>query len=138
MSNKQAVIDTLYANLGAIPHEQYGHINLLPWAVDSDETNALKRQVCEGLANLLADAGHLKTGESVPAEPSRDVKLNCRSCSTTLLSAHVNEAGVANVPAATVISAVSKMNVNCPHSRVTADDQRRLIEEAVLYQQQGN
>lgn len=128
-------IDLIYANLGALPHPDYGVINLLPFAVESDQTNELKRQVCEGIVRVLADAGFdMGRQERAPAEPTRNLEVKCRLCSTTLANFNVSD-GVANVPAATLIAALSKLHPECPHAVMTADDQRRAIEEAVLAQQ---
>jgi hypothetical protein len=124
------VADLLYNSLGAIPHEEYGSICLMPFAVDSDETNALKRQVAVGIANVLESAGVLNQTEA-SGPPARSIKLQCRMCSTTLLTASVDHNGVANVPAASVIAALGRTQAECPHKTLTLDDQRRLIEEAL-------
>lgn len=142
MDVNQEAIELLIANIGNLPHHEYGVINLLPWAVDSDQTNALKRQVCEAIVGVFADAGYPMSREmsSAPAAATRDVTVSCRMCSATLASFAVSDGGVANVPAAAVISAMSKLNPECPHGVLTADDHRRAIEQAVLAQQanEGN
>lgn len=127
---RQDVADLLYNSLGAIPHEQYGSICLMPFAVDSDETNALKRQVADGIASVLESAGLLSQPQ-VDSPPARSIKLQCRMCSTTLLTASVDHFGTANVPAASMIATLGRMQSECPHKALTLDDQRRKIEEAL-------
>ncbi len=125
------VENILYANLGALPNEQFGHINVLPFAVESDQTNELKHLVARAIADLLANAGLLRDREDAPARPMRDVSLNCRLCSTPILDLLVDENGVANIAAASILSTMARRNPECPHDVVTPDDQRRKIEEAV-------
>ncbi|MBF4194628.1 hypothetical protein [Mycolicibacterium phlei] len=138
-SDRQEAIELLYRNIGALPDPEFGHINLLPFSVDSDEVNALKRKVCESIVNLFADAGYPMTLQQAPAQPEqmRNVKINCRLCSTTLIDFPVGSAGVANVAAATAIAAMSRLNPQCPHKPLTAEDQRRAIEEAVRIAEGG-
>lgn len=131
-TERQEALDLLVANIGAIPHPEYGVINLLPWAVESEQTDALKRQVCEAIVELLATNGLLRERSEAPSsQPARNVSLNCRLCSTPLLNVRVDDSGTANLPAATILSTMARMNPECPHSIVTPDDQRRKIEEAV-------
>lgn len=132
MSGEQnAAVDLLYDHLGSLPHPEYGVINLLPWAVNSDQTNTLKRQVCEAIIEVFRSAGYPMV-KDVPIEPSRDVKVHCRACSSELFTAAVNDDGVANVPAAAFIASLARLRPECPHGVTTFDDQRRAIEEAVL------
>lgn len=132
MSNQEAV-DLLVRHLGALPHPEYGVINLLPWSVDSDQTNALKVQICEAIVNVFADAGYpMGRQPEAVVKPLREVAVNCRLCSTPLMVAMTDENGVANVPAATMISSLAKRSPECPHNVLTADDQRRAIEQAVV------
>ena len=133
--SRQDVSDVIYQNLGSIPHEQFGSINLMPFAVEDDVTNGLKRAVSDGLADVLESAGVLSRLQS-DGPPERSIKLQCRMCSTTLLSTSVDHSGVANVPAATIISTLGRMRSECPHKILTLDDQRRLIEAAVQEAQQ--
>lgn len=131
MSN-QDVITFLNEHLGALPHEEYGIINLLPFSVKSDQTDALRLQVSQAIVGLLETAGFLRqhTPESA-AEPGRDVQVTCRLCSATFMHLLVGDGGVANVPAAMVITQLGQLSPECPHDRVTVDDQRLKIEEAV-------
>lgn len=130
MTNQEAS-DAIYARLGALPDDQYGTLNLLPFAVDNDEVNALKRKVADAIVHVLEDAGFLNE-PSAPAEPSRRIRMNCRLCSTTLLSFRVDNVGVANIPAANTIETLSMLRRECPHAPMTLEDQRLLIEGAVV------
>lgn len=130
-----AVTDFLFSILGAVPHPEMGTITLFPWAAEDEQTDGLKKLVCEGIAQSLADAGYLARADTTT--PSRSIKLACRSCSTVLMTTNVDNSGVANIPAATTISALSKMRTECPHQPLTLDDQRILIQEAVEAQKKG-
>lgn len=128
-------VQLLYDNLGALPHEEYGHINIMPFAHDSDQVSALKRQVAEGIVHVLSNAGLLRNRDAPPSTDSLlDVHVQCRMCSSHLFSVIADD-GVANVPAASLISSVARLGPDCPHKVVTIDDQRRLIEGAVLASQ---
>lgn len=126
MDVKQQAIDTLYGAIGTLPGPDGSPINLLPFAVDSPGTNALKKMVCEAIVTVL-EPWLMKPQAPVD---TRTVSVNCRVCSTNLLTVSVDPGGVANVPA-TAISALAKMSPDCPHKPLTLDDQRRLIEQAL-------
>lgn len=132
MSNEQDAIELLYEVIGAIPHEKYGYVNLMPFSVDSDGVNALKREVCEGLIGVLAGAGYITPDAAAPATPPRRIAVQCRLCSTNFANLSVDHGGVANVPAAQLIASMAKLNTECPHQPITAEDQRRAIEQAVM------
>lgn len=123
-------VDLLEKQIASLPDDEFGVINLLPFAVDSDETNALRRRVCQAIVRVFRDQGY-PMDRNVTATEERSVTVNCRQCGTTLLSAPVTK-GVANVPAAAMISGMAKLHSECPHRTYTADDQRQAIEQAVL------
>ena len=126
-------IDLLYSQLGALPDPEFGVINLLPWAQESDDTNAIKRRVCEAIIRVFENGGYSLTKEKLPGPPSRSVQIRCRSCSKLLFSAAVDSTtGVSAVPASLTLSALAQLSPECPHDTVTLEDQRRRIEQAVL------
>ncbi|WPH57833.1 hypothetical protein [Mycobacterium phage WXIN] len=133
--SREDVIDILYSNLGAVPHDEFGVVNLFPFMVEDEATNALKRAVAQGLSSVLESAGVLSQPQS-NEPPARAIQIQCRSCSTTLFTTSVSHGGTANVPAANVISALSRLRTECPHKEYTADDHRRLIEQALQESQQ--
>lgn len=130
MAEHEDVIETLYGALAAVPSDEFGSINLLPFSVDNDQVNALKREVAKGLTRVLGDAGHLAKPVAA-AKVSRSVSVKCRSCSTHLANFPVTD-GTANVPAVNLITALSKLSPECPHGEVTADTQRVAIEQAFM------
>lgn len=129
--------ELLYRSLGALSTPEFGVINLMPFAQDTPETNAFKRAICNAVVRLYRDHGYKMDKDDVAAVKtvSRDITLACRSCSSPLLHTHVDGNGVANVPAATVISSMGSLNHECPHNPVTPADHRRKIEEAFLAMQ---
>lgn len=124
----------LYRHLGALPDAELGTINLLPFSVDNEQTNAIKRKVCEAIVGVLRDSGYAMTRESAPRDvtASRHITVSCRSCSTTLLATQADQNGVANVAAPTLIAGMARLHPECPHAVITPEDQRRAIEEAAL------
>lgn len=130
MSENQEVVDFLYSILGAVPDPEFGVINILPFAAEDEQTNALKRRVASGIATALADAGHLSRPQA-EGPPQRSIRLQCRACSALLLTTVADHSGVANVAAANVIQALGSLKHECPHPVRTLEDQRRLIQEAV-------
>lgn len=101
----------------------------MPFAVNDEATNGLKLAVADGLASVLESAGQLAT--HTPDQPVRSIKLQCRMCSTVLLTAGTDSHGVANVPAANLIATLSGLNLDCPHDKRSLEDQRKLIEAAI-------
>lgn len=122
MPNDEAV-QLLYDNLASLPSEEYGTINLLPFAHDSDQVRSVKRQVCEAIVGLLDDAGHLKR-HAVEPLVNRDAVVQCDKCSNTLVSLPTNENGVGRVNATMFISSIARVNTQCPHGVTTLDDMR--------------
>lgn len=124
--------DLLYTHLGSIPSEKFGHINLLPFAVESDQVNELKRDVAEGIVTLFKNSGYpMDLDRPVDQAVGNVITVSCRLCSTTLFELSV-QAGYASVPAAAFFHGLANMSPDCPHERLTLNDQRRKIEEAVV------
>lgn len=123
-------VELLEQKISSLPDPEFGVINLLPFAVDSPETNGLRHRVCEAIVDVLNEAGLLKDRDQAPT-PMESVTLTCRQCSTTLMTVAVF-GGVANVPAASMISQLAKLHPECPHKLYTPDDQRQAIQQAVL------
>ncbi len=122
-------VSTLYANIGNLPDDELNSINLLPFAVEGDEVNALKRKICQAIVNVFKNAGYpMELGAY--SSPSRSITVACRSCSEPLITATVDDTGYAAVPAAQIIDGMSVRSTACPHNVLTLDDQRRLIEQA--------
>lgn len=132
MSDHQAAVDLLYANIAHLPTtEDFGTITLMPFAVDGDEVDKLKMLVCKSIVGLLADAGYPMVIDRTAAEPNRAIQIKCRQCSTPLIDTTVGQDGIALVPAPQIIAGLSQRRPECPHHIITAEDQRRLIEDAV-------
>lgn len=124
-------IELIYNNLGALPDSEFGVINLLPWAVDNKETNAIKKRVAAAIVDVFESAGYPMSRAVGAEDAPRTVSLHCRACSTLLFTAPVSTDGIANVPAANLLSSLARLSTECPHKALTLDDQRRLIEEAL-------
>lgn len=125
--------DLLYRNIGALHTADMGTLNLMPFSQENAQTNMLKRTVATAIVQLFRDSGYTMTKYApAPTTVSREIVLKCRSCSSLLLHTRVDEKGVANVPAASVIAGMASLNHHCPHSPLTPEDQRLKIEEAVL------
>lgn len=127
MSELDAAIDHVYSVLGHIPHSEYGYVTLMPFAHESDQVNKFKRQVAEGLVGSLASQGMIT--KATPAEPSRSVKVLCRSCSQVLFTATTDHDGGILVNAPALLSMLSQLSLECPHQPQTAHDLRRFLEE---------
>ena len=121
--------ELLYRHLGGLPDPDFGTINLLPFAQDSEETNAVKRRVCEAIVQVFENGGYSMTRREPDSAPPRALHMKCRSCDTTLLTARVDKTGAASVPGTHTISSIARMTPECPHRLVTLEDQRRRIEE---------
>lgn len=133
MSDHQAAVDLLKANIGHIPSVEpdIPHITLFPWSVEGEEVNALSDLVCRSIVQLFVDAGYPMVIDRSAAEPNRAIQVKCRQCSTPLLDTTVAADGVAMVPGPQIIAGLSQRRPECPHSIASLEDQRRLIEDAV-------
>lgn len=128
----QEAIELLYSQLHALPDPEFGVINMLPFAQDSEQTNAIKRRVAKAICRVFESGGYLLTKDKPQGDPPRSVSIQCRSCGNVILSATIDaRSGVSAVPAATLITAIANMNVECPHKPLTLEDQRRKIEQAL-------
>lgn len=127
-------VQILYDNLGALPDDEFGTITLLPFSVEGDEVNAIKRKVAESIVKVFTNAGYAMTLGGEHATPNRQITVACRSCSQPLIVTTVDDSGHAAVPAAVIINGLSQRSPECPHDVLTLDDHRRLIEEAVASQ----
>lgn len=137
MSN-EAAIALLYDNIHALPHEEYGVMNFLPFAHDSEQTRAVKRQMSEAIVGLFESHGMMT--QPAPASPvvSRDVAVKCRTCATELVSLVTDEYGVAMVDAPRFIAQLSGSNPECDHAELTLKDMRLKMErEFYAAQEQG-
>lgn len=136
MAGEQSIedaADLLYRHIGALHTAEMGTLNLMPFNQENAQTNMLKRTVAKAVVQLFRDHGYpMSKDVAAPKSVSRDIVLKCRSCSSALLHTHVDEKGIANVPAASVIAGMATLNHDCPHNPLTPEDQRRKIEEAVL------
>lgn len=130
---KDAAITLLYDNLASLPSSEYGPINLLPFAHDSEQTRTVKRQVCEAIIGLLDDAGMLKQ-DAPEAVISHAVSIKCRSCASTIVETATDEFGAAGVDARAFIAAMASLNPDCPHAMLTAEDLRAHMEREFLAQ----
>lgn len=131
MSDEAA--DLLYRNIGALQSDELGTVNLFPFAQQNAQTEMIGREVSKAIVKLFRDNGYnMDKDAPAPTTVSRDIVLKCRSCSSALLHTRVDDKGVANVPAASVIAGMATLNHHCPHNALTPEDQRRKIEEAVL------
>ena len=133
MSNA-AAIDLLHQNIHALPQDEYGTINILPFAHDSDAVRDLKRHVCEAIINLLAAHGHLKTDDDqTPQAPPAvgpvmgEAKIQCRACGTALVDVVIVD-GQTAVDPAMFIAGIASVNPQCPHKTLTLDDLRLHIQ----------
>jgi len=125
-----AAVQLLYDNIHALPHEEYGVINFLPFAHDSEQTRTVKRHLCEAIVKLLDAGGHLNhDAPSVEPLVSHDAVVQCNQCNHELITLPTNENGVGRVNATMFISSISRLNAQCPHGETTLDDMRRHMEQ---------
>ena len=127
LSDVQAAAAHIEGILGAVPHPTFGSICLMPFAVDTDETNQLKKDVASGIATSLDSAGLLSSGEA--PTPTRSVRVLCRSCGTMLFSATTDHDGGIGVAAPALLTALAGRRAECPHDAFTPHDLRRHVEE---------
>lgn len=131
MTDHSAVIDHVYGILGAIPHETYGSINILPFAAESEQSNQLKRECAEGLVKSMASQGFITDPDSATPEITRQIRVLCRSCGTVLFSGTTDHNGGITVAAPALLSTLARLQAECPHSAITPEAQRAFIEEAI-------
>lgn len=124
-------IDLVYANLGALPDPDYTHLNLMPFSIESDQTNALKRRVSTAIVKLLANAGYTMKLNTTPPEHSRRIRVLCRSCGNVLFTGVTDHHGGVAVAAPSLLATMGRLRIECPHTPLTLEDQRRFIEESV-------
>jgi len=123
----------LYDNLASLPSSEYGPINLLPFAHDSEQTRLVKRQVCQSIVGLLETHGLLKD-ETPKSMIAAAVSVKCRACLSSLVETVTDEHGAAHVDARAFIAAMAGLNPECPHSVLTADDLRAHMEQEFVAQ----
>jgi hypothetical protein len=121
-----AAIELLYNNLASLPHDEYGVINMLPFAHDSAAVRTIKRHTSEAIIGLLDAHGFLRDKTDTAPQVS-DVAVLCRSCGNTLVVLPVTE-GAARVDAPGYIRSMASLNGECPHAPTTLDDMRRNME----------
>jgi hypothetical protein len=122
-------INHLYSILGAIPDPDHGHINMVPFAVESDGTNALKRKIATGIVKSLADQGYSMALKQAAPSPDRRIRVVCRSCGNPLIAGVTDHTGAVSVAAPALLSSLSKMSLECPHKALTPEDHRRYLQE---------
>lgn len=129
----ELAIQLLYDNIAALPHEEYGVINMLPFAHDTETTRTVKRQVCEAVVQLFDSAGYLKNElpQSEPL-PTHRVIVACAACHNELVSIITDDAGNSNVVGALFVSTIAKLNTDCPHNVVTIDDMRQKMQREFM------
>lgn len=130
-----AAVDLLFRHLGALPDPDFGVINMLPWAQESKETNAIKRKVCQAIVRVFTNGGYPMDLEvQADREPPRIASLRCSSCDTHLFDAAIDKSGKGGVPAQMLIGTLAGMDPQCPHNTFTLDDHRRKLEEVLREQ----
>lgn len=128
-----AAISLLYDNLAALPSKDYGVINMLPFAHDSESTRTVKRQVCEAIVELFNSHDLLKDDVPQAQRPlGFEITVKCVVCERDLFSMPTSSAGVSRVDAAQFIGTMASLNPECPHGVKTLDDLRRHLEDEFL------
>ncbi len=125
----EEAINYLYSILGAIPDPDHGYINMVPFAVESDGTNTLKRKIATGIVKAFADQGLPMQFNAAQPEASRRIRVVCRSCGNPLIQGMTDHTGAVTVAAPALLSSLSKMSLECPHKSMTPDDHRRYLQE---------
>jgi len=127
----EQAVDLLYSHLHAIPSSEFGHLNLVPFATEGEQTNSIKKEVAKGIVDIFATNGYpMDPGAKTP-EISRQIRVLCRSCGTVLFSGTTDHNGGITVAAPALLSTLARLRAECPHSAFTPEDQRAFIEEAV-------
>jgi len=129
MTSQRPAVQCLFDNLAALPSTEYGPINLLPFALETEQTRAMKWQVAAAIINLLEDNGFLKP-EGRPEEllVNRPVEIACAKCRKTLVQIDTDEHGRSYVTPELFIPSVSGLNPECEHKRIGLDDLRQHME----------
>lgn len=126
MSSTAAATQLLTQHLHALPHPDYGIINMLPFAHNSEQTHQIKRQVAEAIISLLDSNGFLGDTTREPTTQST-VVLRCNTCAIQLAELTIQD-GTAAVNASQYLAAIAALNPACPHNTLTIDDHRRHME----------
>lgn len=122
----------LYDNIHGLPHDEYGVINFLPFAHDTETTRTVKRQLCEAIVGLLDRNGLMKsvTSES-SSEPvaNTTVDVKCTTCGQPIVQLSTRD-GISMVVARQFISSVASLNPECEsrHQVITMEDHRLYME----------
>lgn len=127
MNSHEPAIVLLYNHLAALPHSDYGVINMLPFAHDSDQVRTIKRHVCEAIVGLLDQHGHLADADDSKAAVDT-VSIVCSRCGNTLTVLGVSDGGSA-VDAAAFIAQLAGLNPQCPHAPLTLEDLRVSMQD---------
>lgn len=121
----------LFANIHALPDDEFGTLNYVPFSVEGDEVDRLKFHMSQAIVNLFRNAGYPMELGKREEFTNRQIVVACRSCSEPLLTAVVDDSGHVAVPAAAVIDGMASRSRECPHHVVTLEDQRVAIQEAL-------
>lgn len=133
-----AATELLYQNIHALPDPEFGHINMLPFAHDSEQVRQLKRQFCAAITRLLNSNSLLASGVAEPPEPltRHTATVKCGSCANPIAEIATDDRGLAMVNAHMFIGGVAKLNPQCPHAPLSPDDIRRDIEQRFYAQEE--
>lgn len=133
---RDEAVGILYKHIGNLPDKDFGAINMMPFAVDSEASNAFKLKVSKAIVNVFRSNGFaLDNSGAAPVVPSRRVSIHCRACSSLLLRAVISDDGVANIAAPDLIATMAKLNPACPHQELTLEDHRRFMDEVLKHAQ---
>lgn len=130
MTNTAAATELLNQHLHALPHPDYGVINMLPFAHNSEQTRQMKHQVAQAIIDLLDTNGYLADTTREPVELST-VILRCKTCAAQLAEHTTDQQGTAAINAPQYIAAIAALNPACPHNPLTIDDHRQHMEQQV-------
>lgn len=133
---KAVAVGLLYTHLAALPHKEYGVINMLPFAHDSEQVRMIKRHVCEAIVNLLDNHNLLATDAAEPVV-NHSVAVKCQTCATELVSLATDENGTAMVDARGFIAGLAATNPACQHGPLTIQDLRAHMEREFYAQDES-
>ncbi len=129
MSNEAAIM-FLYENIHALPDPEYGTINFLPFAHDSEQVRMVRRQMSEAIVRLLDSNGFMAKAAPAAKPPvRRNANVKCHACGALLVGARVGDDGVGRVDARAFISGIARLNPECPHAPLTFEDHRRYMQQ---------